>query len=507
MRIRDLVVPAVTSVLLAIGIGYCVIPTSMNVSIKGDVYENRTVSENRVSVNVTSAAGIELPYFENNADIKIETNDDTVKASAEYGRLKAEAEKKIIGIDRIDVQYIYKAYPGDRFDKGNLRVATVFENGLREETYDYKIAKAPIKFKKGPDSVWVMTKDGQGALNIHPVGIKNVSVEVEDKIYQYDKLKVSDITVAYDDGWIMSLEQEDVDFDIDINAPLEKLGKQEIGFSFEGVDYSFDITTLENTNVSNAVREYADEIENAEHSYVSDNCFITVTKHVDGMGTYYLSHVVVNDPSQIHADLSYGDWGGKREKPSDALSRLGLVLATNASYFSYDTNAPRCTDVIIKNGKIESDGETDGQEICFKKDGTLFTPEEGLTGEDLLDMDVVESWAAGDPLLIQNGKLLSTEHDWVNGKYPRTGIGMIKPCEYYVLTAGSGGYKGGLTFDDVQYVFNELGCQYARTFDGGGSSTLVVDCEGDGAEVINNPAGGSERAVVDIFGVSDLLES
>ena len=122
-------------------------------------------------------------------------------------------------------------------------------------------------------------------------------------------------------------------------------------------------------------------------------------------------------------------------------------------------------------------------------------------------MDVVESWAAGDPLLIQNGKLLSTEHDWVNGKYPRTGIGMIKPCEYYVLTAGSGGYKGGLTFDDVQYVFNELGCQYARTFDGGGSSTLVVDCEGDGAEVINNPAGGSERAVVDIFGVSDLLES
>ena len=76
--------------------------------------------------------------------------------------------------------------------------------------------------------------------------------------------------------------------------------------------------------------------------------------------------MVVNDPLQIHADLSYGDWGGKREKPSDALSRLGLVLATNASYFSYDTNAPRCTDVIIKNGKIESDGETDGHvdDIC-----------------------------------------------------------------------------------------------------------------------------------------------
>jgi exopolysaccharide biosynthesis protein len=117
-------------------------------------------------------------------------------------------------------------------------------------------------------------------------------------------------------------------------------------------------------------------------------------------------------------------------------------------------------------------------------------------------MDVVTTWAAGDPLLIQHGELLSTQHDWVNGKYPRTAIGMIKPCDYYILTAGSGGYKGGLTFDDVQAIYNDLGCEYARTFDGGGSSTLAFDT-GDGIEVLNRPAGGSERPVADIFGISD----
>jgi exopolysaccharide biosynthesis protein len=490
--------------LLFAGVLYCAFPSKMEVSIKGNLYENRDVPENRISVYVGSAAGIELPYFEDGAEISMHNDGNKVDVKASCGILSARTSKAIIPVRNVDVEYCTKAYPGDRFRPEFLHVWTEFADGIREESDNYSITESPGKFTKDKTSICVSTKDGPGETDITPVKVTNVTAKAKEKLYQYDKLDVSEIVISYEDGWQMYLSKDDVKFDIDTEKPLEKLGKQTVGFSFEGVKYDFEIETLENTNVSNAVRENAEELENAEHTYVSDNCYIAVTKHVDSLGTYYISHVVVNDPSQIHADLSYGDWGGKREKPSDAADRLGLVLATNASYFSYDTNAPRCTDVVIKNGKIESNGETDGQEICLKEDGTLFTPKEKLTGEDLLKMDVVESWAAGDPLLIQNGNLYPTHHDWVNGKYPRTGIGMVKPCEYYVLTAGSGGYKGGLTFDDVQDIFKELGCQYARTLDGGGSSTLAVDCTGEGAEVINNPAGGSERAVVDIFGVSDV---
>ena len=497
-------IPVVASALFMLGVGFCVLPADIDVSIEGNVYENRPLTENRVSVRVMSAAGIELPYAENSTEIEIGEEEGKAKVSAKCGVIVGEEEKEIIPIDKINVEYYSKAYPGDRFDKNKLHVSTVFADGLKEETGNYSITASPERFTKEDAKICVKTADGTGELDLKPVGIHSVDVEVKDKIYQYDTLKVSNIVVSYEDGWKMLLDEDDVEFSIGKDEPLEKLGEQTISFSYEGVSYDFNVTTLENTKVSNAVRKYADEIDGAEHTYISDNCFITVTKHVDSMGTYYLSHVVVNDPSQIHADLSYGDWGGKREKPSNAVNRLGLVLATNASYFSYDTGNPRCTDVIIKNGEIMSDGETDGKEICLKKDGTLFTPEEGLTGKDLIEMDVEESWAAGDPLLIQNGNLYPTHHDWVNGKYPRTGVGMIEPCEYYVLTAGSGGYKGGLTFDDVQDIFKDLGCQYARTLDGGGSSTLAVDCDGEGAELVNNPAGGSERAVVDIFGVSDL---
>ena len=48
--------------------------------------------------------------------------------------------------------------------------------------------------------------------------------------------------------------------------------------------------------------------------------------------------------------------------------------------------------------------------------------------------------------------------------------------------------------EEMQDLFYNLGCVYARSFDGGGSSSLIF--KGD---LINVPKGGSERAVVDFL--------
>lgn len=66
--------------------------------------------------------------------------------------------------------------------------------------------------------------------------------------------------------------------------------------------------------------------------------------------------------------------------------------------------------------------------------------------------------------------------------------------EYYMITAGTAQYKNGLSFAELQSIFANLGCTYARSMDGGGSSSLVVN-----GKLLNTPAQYDERPVVDFL--------
>ena len=55
-----------------------------------------------------------------------------------------------------------------------------------------------------------------------------------------------------------------------------------------------------------------------------------------------------------------------------------------------------------------------------------------------------------------------------------------------------------MSYTDLQNKFFELGCVYARSFDGGGSVALVID-----KKLINTPATGSERPVADFLYFTD----
>lgn len=70
----------------------------------------------------------------------------------------------------------------------------------------------------------------------------------------------------------------------------------------------------------------------------------------------------------------------------------------------------------------------------------------------------------------------------------------VQPGEYYMITAGTAQYKNGLSFAELQSIFANLGCTYARSMDGGGSSSLVVN-----GKLLNTPAQYDERPVVDFL--------
>ena len=226
-----------------------------------------------------------------------------------------------------------------------------------------------------------------------------------------------------------------------------------------------------------ALFNFAEEYRNADLHYYSDSLFYTCTRKETEDGFYYLTHVVIKDAGQIRGEDSFGDFGGKRETPQDAAARTGAKVLINGSYFSYGTGYATGGELLIRNNKVLHGPYSDGYEICLRKDGTLFSPGYN-TVSSVLKQDVVFSWGTCEDLLIRNGKKCKlTDYDWNGFSYPRTSIGMVRPLEYYIITAGGANYEGGLTVYEEQQIFSDLGCAFARGLDGGASSALVINGE------------------------------
>ena len=252
---------------------------------------------------------------------------------------------------------------------------------------------------------------------------------------------------------------------------------------------------------SYAAMEYWDEYRAADLKFSSDTLFYTCTRHTTESGFYYLTHVIVADVSQLDGLLSNDVFGGARETPLSAAKRTGAAILLNGSYFSYETNTPTGGTLMIKDNRVLSGEYADGYEVCLRSDGTLFSPGYN-TVSSVLAQNVRFSWGTCEDLLIRDGKQMKlTDLDWDSSYYPRTSVGMVRPLEYYFITAGMAGYVGGLTVFEEQEIFQELGCWYARGLDGGGSSALVI-----GGEYVNQngditESGLERRPVADFIAV------
>lgn len=247
---------------------------------------------------------------------------------------------------------------------------------------------------------------------------------------------------------------------------------------------------INGSNVANAVQKYGDELNNAEYSTVNSNIFTTTTTEYINGQPVKVTHVVINDGSQIKGAPANGSYASGLEKASAAGARLGATVLVNGSHFTdsgaEDLKGPN--HIAIVNGQIVQDGVSGGNELLLDKNGNIYNAA-GKTAQQLVNDGVVYSFSCHSTPVIQNGDISSSYQEGKN--YKRTVIGQSAPGEYYIITDTT--YDNKLS-DTAQYL-KDKGCNNAYSLDQGGSVSLVLN-----NQLVNNPSDSSgERAVGDFL--------
>ena len=214
------------------------------------------------------------------------------------------------------------------------------------------------------------------------------------------------------------------------------------------------------------------KINTSHYTYESSTLNIDLRRKSVHNVPYWVAVIQVASPDQLRSALSFGTYGGTRQTTSGAVSQNGGIIGVNGSAFSYETGRPSPLGMCIKNGVIYGNYHTSYSVMAVKRDGTIYTPEVGLLGEDLLEAGVKDTYNFG-PVLIKDG---AVQPAWAETAkyYPRCAVGMVYPGKYVLLVTDTGNYSG-LNHWDLTSIFLSYGCTYAYNLDGGGSATLYYN--------------------------------
>ena len=256
--------------------------------------------------------------------------------------------------------------------------------------------------------------------------------------------------------------------------------------------------------IKEALEKYGEEYANAYRKYLSESTFMTVTDLGNGN---YLTHIIVEDPSQLAKGFANGGYGNGLETTSKAAAENGWVIGVNGAHFLYengkdDVNRPNVMTnrVVINNGQVadNSGSTTGGLEICYTKDGKFFTAPAGVSTQSLIDQGVVQTFSSHETYILENGTVQTTYPDAMARVYPRTVIGMVKPGEYYI-------YSGESSATKVAQTLKDIGCTWAKSLDQGGSVSLATS---DGSIKKNDSSGeNGERKVGTFLYVADAKQT
>ncbi|NWF64665.1 MAG: phosphodiester glycosidase family protein [Chloroflexi bacterium] len=112
---------------------------------------------------------------------------------------------------------------------------------------------------------------------------------------------------------------------------------------------------------------------------------------------------------------------------------------------------------------------------------------------------------SGDAMLIQGGEIEAGLDDSI--LHPRTAVGVSRNGRYVILVVVDGRqpfYSAGATYQELAELLKDFDAHAAMALDGGGSSTLAVNLDGE-VTILNSPIDnyipGRERPVANHFGV------
>lgn len=188
---------------------------------------------------------------------------------------------------------------------------------------------------------------------------------------------------------------------------------------------------------------------------------------------------------------------------------MGVTVAVNGTFFNmekgFNVHFVKVNDSIISR--------TDTSEFRIRATGFFSVSGESAEidqwtrgMEDHADTIHAGELIVSGPLLIDDGLDMALPvTGFVTSRHPRTMAGMSGDGKLFfiVVDGRQPGYADGMSLYELRAVARILGCADALNLDGGGSTTLYIEDEGEGG-VVNKPSGKVQRPVPSILWVKTL---
>lgn len=123
------------------------------------------------------------------------------------------------------------------------------------------------------------------------------------------------------------------------------------------------------------------------------------------------------------------------------------------------------------------------------------------------NLNFIETAVGGGGIILNKGNVLTSFSHTISGRHPRSAVGIDETGTVITLVAidGRGDKSKGMTMTELGAFMRELGCYTALNLDGGGSTLLAIDNNGE-KEVKNTPSDGGYRKVTNSIGITSTAE-
>ena len=204
-----------------------------------------------------------------------------------------------------------------------------------------------------------------------------------------------------------------------------------------------------------------------------------------------------------------------RSYVNSAQAKIGVNIGfydTNSTYGGLYTDL---NQIAASEGDVYSTAAGGEPTLNINADNTALIRNAGPAGSTTLNNGTPLWNAAGGNQRILNGGTISAPNDsYTNTLNPHTAIGLSQDKSHLLLATVDGrqtDYSEGMFTTELAQVLLDFGAWNAINYDGGGSTTMVMDDSNDGiqnARVINSPsdnssgqAAGTERVVANSLAV------
>lgn len=220
--------------------------------------------------------------------------------------------------------------------------------------------------------------------------------------------------------------------------------------------------------------------ENEHWEYRTDDLSIIVDRiHTKSIGEYPICYCVAQVRMRNVDAFRPGVRGDnttlhqRTEFPTYMARRYHAVLAVTGD--NLDVAEPELKGIILRNGLLYNNG-TAADTAALYPDMTLRIFRPGETSvEQLLADGVLNTFSFG-PTLIRDGVVnLNASRTLLGMLNPRTGIGMVEPGHFVVITVDGrqSSYSRGVSLNTFMHLFYVYGCKQAYNLDGGNSMAMV----------------------------------